>query len=93
MKNKIILFAILLSQLALGAGKQIRVGVNGMVCAFCAQGITKKFKQESAVESVDVRLGDKLVTLTTKENQDIPDDKIRQILTDAGYNVSRIERK
>lgn len=81
------------SQLVFAAGKEVKIGVHGMVCGFCAQGITKKFKAEAAVESVDVKLGEKRVNLKLKDQQDISDDRIRQILIDSGFNVDKIERK
>jgi copper chaperone CopZ len=94
MKNKIVYLAlILLVQPAFAVDKHIHVKVSGMVCAFCAQGITKKFKSEKAVSAVDVQLSDKEVNLKLKEGQDIADDKIKEILTDSGYTVEMIERK
>ena len=48
---------------------------------------------ETSVESVDVKLSEKKVTLRLKDTQDLSDDRIKQILTDAGYNVEKIERK
>jgi mercuric ion binding protein len=80
------------SNVALAEGTEVKVKVNGMVCGFCAQGITKKFKSEASVQAVDVRLGDKLVKLNLKSNQDISDARINQILSDSGYNVEKIER-
>ncbi len=75
-----------------GTGAKIQVAVKGMVCAFCAQGITKKFKNEPAVKSVDVNLEKERVTLTLEPGQDIADEKVKEILTDAGFSVDRIER-
>lgn len=68
------------------------VTVKGMVCSFCAQGVTKKFKAEPAVKNVDVSLETKLVTITFNPDQTIDDEKITQLLTDSGYNVVKIER-
>jgi len=93
MKNLILVLAILLPSLSFAAGKEIKVSVKGMVCGFCAQGIEKKFKTESAVQKVDVSLETKLVTLDLKEGQDIENSKIEKILKDAGYNIEKIERK
>ena len=64
-----------------------------MVCGFCAQGITKKFKAEASVAKVDVSLETKLVTIDLKDNQDLGDNKIETILKDAGYNIEKIERQ
>ncbi len=72
--------------------KNITVQVKGMVCAFCAQGIEKKFKSLPEVESIKVSLQTKLVSVETKSNKDIPDDQIKKIILDAGYDVVKIER-
>ncbi len=89
---RLLMIGLMLSQLALAAGKQVKVSVSGMVCSFCAQGITKKFKSEASVEAIDVKLSDKQVVLTLKENQDLSDERIKELLTDAGYNIDKIER-
>jgi copper chaperone CopZ len=77
---------------AFAQAKPITVQVKGMVCAFCAQGIEKKFKALPEVSKVSVSLETKLVSLDTKEGKDIPDDQIKKIINDAGYDVVRIER-
>lgn len=77
---------------AFAVGKDIKVGVKGMVCGFCAQGIEKKFHEQGSVEKVNVSLKDKQVTLNLKEGKDLSDEEIKKILTDSGYNVEKIER-
>lgn len=73
--------------------EEIKVEVKGMVCSMCAQGIQKKFNTVSAVESLDVNLNDKLVTIKTREGETVSDSLIKKMITDAGYNIGRIERK
>jgi mercuric ion binding protein len=63
-----------------------------MVCSFCAQGLTKKFKAEPAVETGKVTLSDKLIRLTLKDKQTMADEKIKKIIEEAGYDVQSIER-
>jgi periplasmic mercuric ion binding protein len=70
-----------------------KVKVNGMVCSFCAQGIKKSFAKEEAVKKVDVSLEKKFVDLEFKEGKSLPDAEITKIITEAGYNVEKIERK
>lgn len=84
---------MLLSLPVFASSKEIKVSVKGMVCGFCAQGITKKFKAESAVDKVDVSLEKKLVTIDLKTNQDLTDSRIETILKDSGYNVEKIDRE
>ncbi|WP_413587467.1 heavy-metal-associated domain-containing protein [Bdellovibrio sp. HCB274] len=87
MKAIILSVAVLFSSLAFAAETET-VGVNGMVCSFCAQGITAKFKEQPEVDKVDVSLEKKYVKLTYKEGQKLSHEKISALLKDAGYEVS-----
>ncbi len=68
----------------------IKASVNGMVCAFCAQGIEKKLRANSATQDVYVSLENKVVAIALKSGQAITDDTVKQIITDAGYAVTEI---
>jgi copper chaperone CopZ len=91
MRNRILVLALLMLPM-LAQAKPIRVQVKGMVCAFCAQGIEKKFKALSEISGVKVSLETKFVDLDTKEGKDVSDEKITKIIGDAGYDVLKIER-
>ena len=90
--KKLIATILFLTLTQAAIAEDIRVSVKGMVCGFCAQGITKKFKSRAEVETVNVSLEKKLVTLKTKPSIKLPDSVITDILTDAGYNIDKIER-
>jgi mercuric ion binding protein len=95
MKNRLVvalLFVGLTSSLAFGVTKGATVHVNGMVCAFCSQGITKKFKAQDAIESVHVDMDKKEVHLMFKEGKDIDDAQITELIKDSGVNVQKIDR-
>jgi copper chaperone CopZ len=92
MKKIFLAFTFILSSAAWGTGKDIKVTVNGMVCGFCAQGISKKFKARPEIENVNVSLEKKLVVLKTKDGKDIADKDISNILTESGYTTEKIER-
>lgn len=68
----------------------IRVEVNGLVCDFCAQAITKTFLKRDEVASVNVDLSNKIVEIDLEENATLPDQVIHQLITDAGYDVTGI---
>jgi copper chaperone CopZ len=70
----------------------IEMKVNGLVCAFCAQGIDKQLRKFPATADVVVSLEQKLVALALKDGQDIPDADLMRALTNAGYTVKAIER-
>lgn len=71
----------------------IEMDVNGLVCAFCAQGIEKKLRTFPATSDVVVSLEERLVAVSTKDGQDISDEELRRALTDAGYTVVNIRRE
>lgn len=93
MKN---LLRIMIAVLSIATGsayaKTIQMTVNGLVCAFCAQGIEKKLRKLPATADVFVSLEQKLVAVSLKGDQDIPDATLRKALTDAGYTVVDIQR-
>jgi copper chaperone CopZ len=89
---QIALAATLLAVAAGSAATTIEMSVNGLVCAFCAQGIEKKLKKLPATSEVIVNLEYRLVAVLLKDGQDIPDPDLRKALTDAGYTVKSISR-
>lgn len=72
--------------------RSIEVEVNGLVCAFCAQGIQKSVKKFPATEEVFVSLENRLVAVQLKEGQDIADEALTAAITDAGYSTVKIQR-
>jgi len=70
----------------------VKVSVNGMVCGFCAQGITKKLNNTQAVEKVNVDLEKKIVSFETLAGKPFDDEAIKKLITEAGYAVVKIER-
>lgn len=93
MRTPILIAALVLLALPMAASaRTIQIAVDGLVCAFCAQGIEKKMKAQSATDKVFVSLEKKIVAVALKEGQDIPDEKLRAEITDAGYVVKDIRR-
>jgi copper chaperone CopZ len=74
------------------AATTIEMTVNGLVCAFCAQGIEKKLKKLPATAEVMVNLEHHLVAVALKDGQDISDAELRKALTNAGYTVKAVSR-
>jgi mercuric ion binding protein len=90
--RQITLVLALLAVAASSAATTIEMTVNGLVCAFCAQGIEKKLKKLPATADVLVNLEHRLVAVALKDGQDIPDADLRKALTDAGYTIKAISR-
>lgn len=74
------------------AATEVKIKVKGLVCAFCARNIEKSFLKNEAVEKVKADLDTKIVTIDLKEGQQMSDETIKETITDAGYNVVKIER-
>lgn len=73
--------------------EEVVVTLKGLVCSFCAQGIKKTFSREEGVEKVDVDLDTKVATITTAKDDALSDSKIRELMTDSGYEVVEIKRR
>ena len=89
---QVVLAVALLAIAASSPAATIEMTVNGLVCAFCAQGIERKLKKFPATAEVVVSLEHRLVAVALKDGQDIPDADLRRALTDAGYSVKSISR-
>jgi copper chaperone CopZ len=87
-----VLISVLLLAGASAQAGTIEMNVNGLVCAFCAQGIEKQLRKFPATADVIVSLEHKLVAVALKDGQDIPDTELRRALTNAGYTVKAIQR-
>jgi len=92
MKKYLITMGIMFGFTAAASADTIKATVNGMVCGFCATGIEKTFKAQPEVQTVNVDLKGKLVTVTTKTDQNLDDSKIKQLLKNSGYSVVNIAR-
>lgn len=66
-----------------------KIEVNGMVCAFCAQGIEKSLSKIETTKDVYVNLDEGFVILEST-NDGVGEDKIKNIILDSGYDVTKI---
>jgi copper chaperone CopZ len=73
------------------ATTSIKATVNGMVCAFCAQGIEKRLSALPATQAVFVDLKQKVVVVEAKPGQTLDGKLITAEITDAGYDVTKLE--
>jgi copper chaperone CopZ len=87
-----VLSSLLLLASACAQAATIEMQVNGLVCAFCAQGIEKQLRKFPATADVIVNLEHKLVAVALKDGQEIPDTELRRALTNAGYTVKAVQR-
>ncbi len=73
------------------AANTLKVTVNGMVCAFCAQGIEKRLAKMGATKEVFVDLKKKTVAVEAKEGQALDSKAITAEIVEAGYDVVKLE--
>ena len=90
---KALIYSLVLMLPSLTFADQVTVTVKGMVCSFCAQGIKKTFGKKDSVQSIDVDLDKKLVSIGIKKDMTLSDEEIKQTITDAGYEPVDLVRK
>ena len=90
--NRLVLTALLAFAAAPAFANTLRMEVNGLVCAFCANGITKAFTAKPEVADVHVSLEDRLVAVALKPGQDLAHAAVKKALEDAGYTVVSLQR-
>lgn len=89
---KTLFLAALLAATSTASAATIEMDVNGLVCAFCAQGIEKTLREFPATADVYVSLENRIVAVELADGADIEDETIRTAITDAGYTVVAIRR-
>jgi copper chaperone CopZ len=90
--NKLLFsLALTLAALPAIATTTIKATVNGMVCAFCAQGIEKRIAKMPATEAVFVDLKQKTVAVQAKDGQSLDAKAIAAEIVEAGYAVVKLE--
>ncbi len=91
MKKLFITFALAIAALPAFAATSMKVTVNGMVCAFCAQGIEKRIAKMSATQEVFVDLKKKTVLIQAKDGHTLDGKAITAEIVDSGYDVVKLE--
>ena len=69
----------------------VKLTVNGMVCAFCAQGIETRVKKMPETADLYINLKQKVVAVQAKPGQSLSVDKLKAEVVEAGYEVTRAE--
>jgi cation transport ATPase len=91
MKKLLMVITLSAAAFAAQAGQSIKAELNGMVCAFCAQGFEKKMKAQASTKDVYVDLKKKVVAVELKDGQTMALDKFKAEIKDAGYDVVKAE--
>lgn len=67
------------------------ISVEGMCCEHCAKRVENAISAISGVVSADVKFKKNIAIVRSRE--EISDDEIKKVITDAGYTVTAIENK
>lgn len=89
-----VLFCFLFSQTSYAADlKKAVVSVEGLVCDFCARAVEKVFGKREEVDSINVDLNTKKITVSFKPGKELEDKALASLIKDAGYSVAKITRE
>jgi cation transport ATPase len=66
----------------------VKFSINGMVCAFCAQGIEKRLTQMAETGPLYINLSQKVVAVEPKPGMRIDIDRVKTEIVEAGYDVT-----
>jgi mercuric ion binding protein len=91
MKKLFAAFVLAALSMPVLATTSLKATVNGMVCAFCAQGIEKRLSKMPEAKAVLVDLKRRFVVVEPKEGMLLDEKLITAEIKDAGYDVVSIE--
>jgi len=91
MRHITIALALAAATLPAFAAQTVKATVNGMVCAFCAQGIEKRLSKMDSAKEVFVDLKNNTVAVEAKEGKTLDQKAIAAEIADAGYDVVKME--
>lgn len=77
----------LAAQAQSAAASSLKMQVNGMVCAFCAQGIEKRLKALPETGELFIDLRNKVVAVQPRPGQTLDAQRVASEVREAGYDV------
>lgn len=101
-KTKVFLLAVLLTSIIFsnhnytkektgGDSKvYIKLVVDGLACPFCAYGLEKKINTIEGAENLDINLKDGFVTFEVPRDNKPGEEKLKEIVEDAGFVAREI---
>lgn len=75
-----------------GISHRYEVKVDGMVCNLCVQSLKMRLEKNKEIKEAKIDFDNKLIVITTKPDQDISIDKIKESITDTGYVPQEVKR-
>ncbi len=89
-KIAVCVFLLGFSSMGFAEPTSIKAEVNGMVCAFCAQGIDAKLRKNAATKDVYVNLKNRVVAVELKEGTTFSLESFKADIQESGYAVSKV---
>ncbi len=87
-----VLLALSFTGVALAAGTQYTMRVDGLACPYCAYGIEKKLKQIDGVRNIDIDLNSGVVQVQTAEDVELSDAQMKKLFNDAGFTFRSMRK-
>ena len=95
--KKILIILILFSanklSFAVDQSNTVYAHVNGLVCDFCARALEKTIGKQESVNSIEVNLTNKIITINLNLGKTLDDYTITQLIEDSGYSIRKIIRE
>jgi copper chaperone CopZ len=88
--KKILPLIALLGFIPAVSAREIVLSVNGLVCAFCANGIAATAERHAAVAEVTVDLDNALARFVVKPGATLDADGAKKIIDQAGYEAAAV---
>ena len=94
---KTFFYAVLLilttSGVALAAGTQYTMRVDGLACPYCAYGVEKKLNQIEGVQDIKIDLDVGMVQVKVAEGVELTEAQMMKLFNDAGFTYRSMEKK
>ena len=84
---------LLVASLLLSQPTVLEIQVRGMVCSFCAQGLSKGIKKMDEVKDVKMDIKTGWTTITLHDGKQINMKELEKIIIDSGYELQSTKRK
>lgn len=75
------------------APQRIELEVHGLSCPFCAYGLERKLKKIEGLDSLNIDFRTGAVLMLVRDGSKATDQRIRELVRDAGFEVAAIERR
>jgi len=88
-----LLIAIFITvSLGIALADTIKVSIPDMECEHCSKSVEDRLKLEKDITKISIDLKERVATIYTVDSVKVSDEKIRELIKDAGFEAKSIER-